>query len=199
MNDRGRQDQPSGMARFEEYQPLIARRAASFAAADLVVRPAIAADIPEVAELQAARDGGSAREHATHLAAWLATHVDGGAGQLLVATVRDHLVGFGKVRHFVAANDAPPNVAPDGWYLSGLVVAPPFRRQGLGHRLTQERLDWIASRSRVAHYVANARNRASIDLHHRLGFTELTRDFVYPGIQFDGGVGILFRATLRDA
>ncbi len=44
---------------------------------------------------------------------------------------------------------------------------------------------------------ANARNRASIALHAAFGFEEVTRDFEVPGVTFEGGVGVLFRAVLR--
>jgi mannose-6-phosphate isomerase-like protein (cupin superfamily) len=40
-------------------------------------------------------------------------------------------------------------------------------------------------------------NRASIDLHAAVGFTELTRDFHHPGAEFLGGSGILFERDLR--
>ena len=46
-----------------------------------------------------------------------------------------------------------------------------------------------------AYFVVNAANRASIDLHRELGFTEVTRDFDFPGITFTGGEGALFTAN----
>jgi hypothetical protein len=55
---------------------------------------------------------------------------------------------------------------------------------------------WISERASEAFYFANALNRPSIDLHARLGFVELTRDFSIPGASFVGGCGILFRAEL---
>jgi len=39
-------------------------------------------------------------------------------------------------------------------------------------------------------------NAASLLLHYRLGFREVTRDFTYPGVTFTGGVGVLCRACL---
>jgi len=43
----------------------------------------------------------------------------------------------------------------------------------------------------MAWYFTNARNEASLRLHRELGFREVTRDFSYPGVTFEGGVGIL--------
>lgn len=60
--------------------------------------------------------------------------------------------------------------------------------------LTAHRLDWVRGRAEVVYYFANARNGATIDLHRRLGFEEVTRDFAIPGVAFEGGVGVLFRA-----
>jgi RimJ/RimL family protein N-acetyltransferase len=51
---------------------------------------------------------------------------------------------------------------------------------------------------RRAYYVANSVNLASIALHARLGFVELSRDFWYPDVSFTGGEGVLFGITLRD-
>ncbi len=43
----------------------------------------------------------------------------------------------------------------------------------------------------------NARNTASIELHERFGFEEITRRFSFPGLTFKGGEGILFRLRLH--
>ncbi|WP_454226258.1 GNAT family N-acetyltransferase [Propioniciclava flava] len=62
--------------------------------------------------------------------------------------------------------------APDGWYLSGVVIAPDARRRGLGRRLTQERIDWALERGSAVYYVVAASNWASRALHGELGFEE---------------------------
>jgi hypothetical protein len=36
----------------------------------------------------------------------------------------------------------------------------------------------------------------SIDLHRDLAFVEVTRDFTFPGVTFEGGSGILFMTAL---
>ena len=64
--------------------------------------------------------------------------------------------------------------------------------------MTQARLSWIAERAPEAWYFTNRLNHASRRLHEELGFREITREFVYPGVQFGGGVGILCSVRLSD-
>ncbi|MGA5729815.1 GNAT family N-acetyltransferase [Streptomyces seoulensis] len=90
--------------------------------------------------------------------------------------------------------------APSGAYLGGIVVDPTRRRANVGTALTVARMRWVfGGPDEQLFYVANTRNRASVALHARLGFCEITRDFWYPGVRFDGGVGVLFRADARTA
>jgi hypothetical protein len=58
---------------------------------------------------------------------------------------------------------------------------------------------WAFQRAGEVWFFANARNRASVDLHARLGFVEVTRDFAFPGVSFDGGVGVLCRAARQQS
>ena len=115
-------------------------------------------------------------------------------GAVFVAEVRGHVVGHAYIARCEQPVDAPAGAAPPGLYLLGLLVDPDWRRCGLGEALTDSRLAWAWERDSSAYYFANARNRSSIDLHARLGFYELTRDFSFPGATFTGGIGILFRA-----
>jgi ribosomal protein S18 acetylase RimI-like enzyme len=115
---------------------------------------------------------------------------------LVVASIGDEICGFGRAARFEPAADAPADAAPAGWYLLGLIVRDRWRRHGIGARLTERRLDWIAERSDEAFYFVNARNRASLDLHERLGFREVTRAFSFPGATFQGGTGSLCRIDL---
>jgi len=160
---------------------------------DLGIRPAVSADVSELSRIEAARDGGDPAEFALRLESTLAST---GHGMILVAQHGESLLGLGKVSYFSPAEDAPANVAPQGWYLSGVVVVPEYRGRGIGRSLTRARLDWIAERDRWAFYFANLRNRVSIELHQEFGFVELTRDFTFPGVTFEGGVGALFRTHL---
>ena len=60
-------------------------------------------------------------------------------------------------------------------------------------------MGWAAERAEEMWYFTNAGNRASLRLHEALGFAEVTRDFVFPGVTFTGGVGVLCRAKLDPA
>jgi len=114
--------------------------------------------------------------------------------ELFLATADGQLAGYGRTCRFEHDAGAPANVAPDGYYLSGIRVASAWRRCGIGEELTRVRLGWVFERAAEAWYFTNARNHASLALHAKLGFAELTRDFTYPGVSFAGGLGVLSRA-----
>jgi ribosomal protein S18 acetylase RimI-like enzyme len=118
--------------------------------------------------------------------------------RLVVANADGAIIGYGRARLFVPASDAPADTAPRGYYLTGMYVSPDHRRLGAGTALIRSRLAWIAERDPDAWYFANAQNAGSIELHRRFGFQEVSRAFSFPGVTFDGGEGILFRARLRD-
>jgi ribosomal protein S18 acetylase RimI-like enzyme len=113
-----------------------------------------------------------------------------------VAEAVTGLLGYGRTGWFDPAPDAPANTAPTGWYLTGLSVAPDWRRRGIARALTEARLDWVADRADEAWYFANARNLVSLALHASLGFVEVTRDFSFPGVELRGGAGVLCRVDL---
>lgn len=184
---------------FAEYEPRPAGTSAEPLPAGMLVRPATGADAVPLAGIAHERHGGDAGKLTEGFAAELSAGGEGGDRLLLVAVVDGAVAGFARVRRFEPAPDAPGNAAPAGWYLAGIVVARAWRRRGIGRELTRRRLAWIAARAPEAWFFANARNRVSIDLHVKLGFREVTRDFWYPGTSFVGGVGILFRAGLGNA
>jgi ribosomal protein S18 acetylase RimI-like enzyme len=114
---------------------------------------------------------------------------------LLVADHSGDLVGYGRAALVAKPQQAGFEHVPAGWYLTGVIVDERFRRRGIGELLTRERLTWILRRSDEAYFFANSLNIASIELHRRLGFEEVVRDFSFPGVTFVGkGVGILYRA-----
>jgi ribosomal protein S18 acetylase RimI-like enzyme len=118
---------------------------------------------------------------------------------LLVASLEGRFAGYARALRFEPPADAPMNIAPAGWYLVGLLVASACRRRGVGLELTRARLAWVFDRADEAWCFANARNGASLGLHTRLGFEEVTRDFAFPGVSFDGGVGVLARVRRPQA
>ncbi|WP_091707479.1 GNAT family N-acetyltransferase [Microbacterium sp. cf046] len=89
----------------------------------------------------------------------------------LVAVTGGVVVGAAKT-HF---HGEPDGEAPAGHYLGGLVVAPGFRRRGVGSSLTIARLDWIWARAGRVCYFTDETNVASIRMHEALGFRLLGR------------------------
>jgi ribosomal protein S18 acetylase RimI-like enzyme len=177
------------MSVFAEYEPGTERRALG---AEVGTRGAEEADLDACARLIVARTDGS---------------VDGRRRRLLgdlqdpqrysaVACVGDEVVGYGGVMWHELTSADPPTTAPTGYYLVGLIVSPDWRRHGIGELLTVERMRWTAERADTIHYFANLANGATLDLHERLGFTEITRDFTFPGNPLKPGTGVLLRATL---
>jgi ribosomal protein S18 acetylase RimI-like enzyme len=205
------------MTLFAEHTPKPAKAAP---VAGLTIREAREADLQGVTEIAAEREGkepGRLREGFEKL---LRETAPAGDGLLLVAEVGGVVIAFGKVMRFchdpvggapaglappvVHASAGPgssglnsPDLAPEGWYLSGVIVRPEWRRRGVGDQLTWARLEWISRRAERAYYFVNARNTVSIVLHRRFGFVEMTRRFSFPGTSFVGGEGVLFAAELR--
>lgn len=160
---------------------------------DAVVRAGVRADLPHTGALAAQREGGAPCD-------WVAQHerrFDTPGNELFVAELDGGIVGYGWVSWLTPVAHGGRN-APDGWYLSGVVITPALRRRGLGRRLTQERIAWALERGGAVHYVVAGSNRASHDLHAALGFTELTDDFCLPGVVFSRADGLLCRLEDRD-
>jgi GNAT superfamily N-acetyltransferase len=152
------------------------------------VRRGEASDLPQCAELMAQREGGEVGKWTRRMQAWLEQgHV------IFVADRRGTILGFGRVCWLTPVADGGRN-APDGWYLNGIVVEAHHRRRGLGRALVQARCRWAWEQGERIYFVANAVNRASLDLHREVGFRELSRDFEMPGVTFTGGEGVLFGA-----
>lgn len=114
---------------------------------------------------------------------------------LVVAKVDDELIGYGRTAWSEPDPAAPPNAAPAGFYLVGLVVDPSWRRRGVASAIISARLAWVALRASDAWYFADVRNRVSIQLHERAGFKTVTDDFWFPTVT-DVGSHLLGRVTL---
>jgi len=162
-----------------------------------LVRAAEPSDTEAFVEL--ALDAAAERQIARNAHFWrgaFARDIEDPERSLVVAVSRAEIVGYARAHLFEPEPDAPSNTAPRGYYLFGLFVRPDRRRTGLGAALTDARLRWISERADEAWFFTNARNTASIELHHRFGFEEITHHFSFPGLTFEGGEGILFRARL---
>lgn len=186
------------MSKFADYEP--DRETASYlgSADGLVIRHTTAADLQQVARLIAEREGGDAEVYLERLVRDIEQVADSPTKSLWVATLESIVIAHARAGLFRPPEDSPPDVAPPGWYLMGVIVDPAFRRRGVGEALTRSRLEWIAHRSSRAYYIAAAINRATIDLHAKLGFVEVTRNFFFPGVSFTGGTGVLFECLLGD-
>lgn len=156
---------------------------------DVVVRVATADDLVACGALVARREGSDAVAVTERLRA--ATADDDHL--IMVADHHGEVVGYARAGRLTPVADGGRH-APDGWYLSGIVVAPEYRRRGIGRALTEARCAWVWQRADAIHYVVSDTNRASLDLHESLGFREVTRDFSLPGVVFGAGGGILCRA-----
>jgi ribosomal protein S18 acetylase RimI-like enzyme len=175
---------------FAEYRP---RDRGGETPENLVVRMATEADCATIVAIERERDAETNLERAF---ARCQVHVADDGVCLLVAEAGGETCGFARAAWFEPPEDAPADGAPAGWYLFGVIVRDRWRRRGIGALLTETRLAWIAERADEAYYFANALNRASLDLHERLGFRELTRSFTFPGASFQGGTGVLSRIDL---
>ncbi len=163
----------------------------SHPAGEALIRPATPADLGAAAAIRAERDGGPPAAYLPVFEAILER--DPKRDFLLVAHCCDEVVGYGRAGRYDPADDAPSDTVPAGHYLFGVVVRPDHRRRGIGRALTEARIDRLRPLTDRVYYFANARNAASIALHEQLGFVEVTRDFSYPGVTFDGGEGVLCR------
>lgn len=112
---------------------------------------------------------------------------------VLVAVTQGEVVGVAKTH----LHPDPEGSAPAGHYLGGVVVAPGFRRRGVGSALTRARLKWIWSRAPIAYYFTNEHNTASIRMHESLGFRLVARFSEIRGVTADDARSelILFEAS----
>ena len=150
------------------------------------VRPAEVADLDACAALAHQRNGGEF----TTWRSRLAVELDDPERLLVVAEVDGRIAGQASAGWLSVDPDLADNLKP-GWYLTGVLVDPALRRGGVGYALVQARLDWLDARTYCCWYFAAAVNHASLALHHRFGFREVTRKFAVPGVEFTGGVGVL--------
>ena len=180
------------MSGFADYEPEAIRRTPESA---ISVRPARSEDLRVCAELIVSRTGGPVEKRRQKLVADL-EHPD---RYTVVACADDLVVGYASVFRHDLTPEHPAGTAPSGYYLVGLIIAPDWRRQGIGELLTLDRMRWTASRADTIWYFANVANGATLDLHQRLGFEEVTRDFTFPNAPLQPGTGVLLKAPLESA
>ena len=108
--------------------------------------------------------------------------------QMFVAKANGQVIAYGRAAELPAGEAGPGT--PAGYYLSGVLVAPAWRRRGIATALTRARLRWVFARADEAFYVAGADNIASLHLHTALGFQEVER---FPSDRSAAGVDVLSR------
>ena len=111
-----------------------------------------------------------------------------------VATVGQDIVGFAKCS-YQDRSTARSRDLPEGWYLSGITVARPWRRKGIGRRLVQVRLDWLHEQTTLVYYNTGLENDASVALHSTFGFERVEPDVLAPAPHGRRTLQRLFRRT----
>lgn len=176
------------MAHYASYDPGASRQGPPF---DAVLRPAAHADVEGLTAIditvvvRTAEDWESAIDKTLQ-----------GERQLLVAEIDGTIGGFAQAHRL---DEHPVDLAPAGYYLTGVTVLPVYRRGGLARAFTLARLEWIKERAAEAWYFAAAENAASIRMHQQLGFIEVGRAPSIHGVAFEAGEGVLFRRDFAGA
>ena len=162
------------------------------------IRAAVPSDSCEIAEIHAQRHGIESQDVLLDARREIEAIEKGDQLRYCcVAEIHQELIGYGKAAMKEYEADAASRSAPTGWYLTGLVVSPNYRRRGVGLAITKDRLKHLEQLGATeVWYFASAVNRVTIALHQDLGFQEVTRNFEIPGVSFTGGTGILFRKSL---
>jgi L-amino acid N-acyltransferase YncA len=155
---------------------------------DVTIRASTPADAASVASVEGCR-GPLPLGFAERVAGW----ADDAARGLVVGELDGVVVGWGMVAPWTDHDDAP-----DGHYVSALTVVPEARRRGVAARMLADLCTWTWTRDDVLWSVVNARNAASLAVHARHGFVEVGRNAAYAGITFEGGEGVLLRATRQE-
>jgi ribosomal protein S18 acetylase RimI-like enzyme len=91
----------------------------------------------------------------------------------LVATIDDVVVAYGHTTFHAHTARSEARAIPSGYFLSGLLVSPSHRREGLGTLLTVARIDELRQVTDTIYYRAEPGNHATIDMHSRLGFEKV--------------------------
>lgn len=169
---------------FAEYLPLPPARPAAVRA---TIAEATADRVEELAALQAGVRGGAPGQWGERIGRAMAHP----RGTVAMALVDGAAVGYGSAAFLPAhAGDG----SPAGYYLTGVTVAVPWRRHGLAGRLTRWRMDWAWERDPAVWCFISDENRASLDLHHALGFDLVRSGASFQGVGFASGQGSLLCA-----
>ncbi|WP_112238956.1 GNAT family N-acetyltransferase [Kribbella monticola] len=178
------------MKGFADYRPDESRRPADTA---ISIRGALSDDLEACARLIVTRTGGSVSDRRERLL----SDLENPDRYVAVACAGEEVIGYGGVVRHQLVPGMPADTAPSGYYLIGLIVAPAWRRHGIGELLTADRLRWTAERADEVYTFVNLGNAAILDLHQRFRFEEVTRDFSFPNAPLEPGTCALLRARLN--
>ena len=181
------------MASFAQYEPA----AHGGPLQGVTIRDGTVEDTRRVAEIYAEREGDSAarveplitKEFENNAPAWRDRYV-------CVAVIHGRVEAYGRAGYLRMTERAGVEGMPDGWYLSGLVVDPAFRRRGIGRQLVEHRVRRLAAVTDQIRYFVSDENRPSIRLHQGFGFVEERRRVSFPRTDFDQRGGTLFVLNL---
>ena len=137
--------------------------------ADIVIRKATLADLPASARLISGHESGDIEDWQSRFEQDLANP----QRLFLVATIDNVLVGYGHTTFHTRPSDGEVNESPTGYFLSGVMVSPDHRRQGVGTLLTTARIDELRRVADMVYYLAESDNQATIHMHARLGFEKI--------------------------
>ena len=149
------------MSLFAEYDAKGPAPSELDASCGLVIRLAVELDLPAIAAIIAERESDSLERQLRSAEKFLRQSHATDQSSLFVAELQGEVIGFGKCSYFVPPENAPRPVAPEGWYLAGLIVGPKFRRRRVGLQLTRARVQWIAQRADCAYYLPMLRTSSA--------------------------------------
>ena len=190
------------MSMFERFDPNPANRAPPFQGriraahgGDAVPTAKLALhDAGAMEGLQNARDGIPLQVALEQRTKELTEPGLGSDRMLFVAEDAGAILGYGRARDVAAFEDVEPELRPPiGWYLLGMIVDPVHRRRGIGHALTEARLDWLRERTPEVFYFTRRTNGASIALHTAFGFKAYRDHFLFPRTGLEPGDGTMYR------
>jgi ribosomal protein S18 acetylase RimI-like enzyme len=153
---------------------------------EILIRRATTSDLTECALLISNHESGVFEDWRSRFEQDLANPLR----LFLVATIDDSVAGYGHTTFYTRTSEGDVDTSPTGYFLSGLLISPGHRRQGLGTLLTSARIDELRQVTKTIYYRAEPDNRATIDLHARLGFTKVGT------MQSDGRDFTLYRLGL---
>lgn len=114
--------------------------------------------------------------------------------QLVLKDDDGRLIGWGRASWWEPADE----VAPTGYYLSGVEVAREYQHRGYASLLTAARLKWVAKRATNVWCIVNARNSGSLALQAAFGFKEVAKATHFGSVSFTGGSGLLLHKELGE-